>query len=63
MADNTYVVVNWTQRSVGRFPELNEARAALRDLLADGDEYTIWSMAEASGSGTPTDRGTFQPGP
>ncbi len=61
MAEPTYVVVNWTDRTAQRFPALNDARAALRELLADGDEYTIWSMAETSGPGVPTDRGTFQP--
>lgn len=63
MAEATYVVVNWTTRSAHRFSALNQARAALTDLLDDGDEYTIWSMSEPDGPGSPTDRGTFQPQP
>jgi hypothetical protein len=56
-----FVVVNWTSRSTQRFPNLNEARAELSELLADGDDYTIFSMVEETGPGVATDRGVFAP--
>jgi hypothetical protein len=50
--DERYAIVNWTTRKTqGPYRSFEEAREALDDVVAPGEEYTIWCIPAKVGAG------------